>query len=407
MTDLNTALLTVGLLVLVAGLLSEPIRRSYLSTPLVALAIGVLLGPAVFGFLDPAEWGEENTILEQAARLTVAISLMGIALRLPRRYPFDNWRPLAVLLGPLMVLMWLAGGLLVYLFLGLPFWAAMLVGAVVTPTDPVVASSIVTGGVAERNLPGRLRHLLSGESGANDGLAYPLVFLSILLLERPAGEALPHWLTSVLLWEVGVAVAAGALLGYAAGRLLEWAEARGTIEKTSFLAYALALSFAALGGAKLLGTDGLLAVFAAGISFSLAVESSERTEEEGVQEAVNSFFTLPVFVLLGLALPWESWLALGWTGLALAVAVLLLRRLPAFLALSPVISGVRGRSDALFLGWFGPVGVAALFYATLALRETGVEEAWTVGSLVICVSLVAHGVTAAPLSRLYGRDSGG
>jgi sodium/hydrogen antiporter len=402
---LNIALLTVGLLVLVLGLLTEPLKRSLLSTPLVALVVGVLLGPAVTGLLDISKWGHDKTILEQAARLTVAISLMGIALRLPRRYPLQNWRPLAVLLGPLMVAMWLASGLLVFLFLGLPFWAAILVGAVITPTDPVVASSIVTGGTAERNLPSRLRHLLSGESGANDGLAYPLVFLAVLMLEHPPGAALGEWALKVALWEVGVAVVLGVTVGYGAGWLLEWAESKETIDKTSFLAYTVALSLAVVGGAQPLGTDGILAVFAAGLAFSLAVRDSERGQEEQTQEAVNSFFTLPAFVLLGLVLPWGEWLELGWPAGALVLAVLLLRRLPALVALSPLVSGLRGFREALFYGWFGPIGIAALFYATLALRETGVQEAWTVGSLVIFASVVAHGVSAAPLTKLYGKRS--
>lgn len=405
MSSLNIALLTVGMLVLVLGLLSEPLKRSLLSTPLVALAVGVLIGPAVTGILDVASWGSQEAILEQAARLTLGISLMGIALRLPRRYPLDNWRPLAVLLGPVMVIMWLVSGLLVFLLLGLPFWAAMLIGAVVTPTDPVIASSIVTGGVADRNLPGRVRHLLSGESGANDGLAYPLVFVSILMLERPVGKALGEWVLSVVLWEVLGAVVLGAVIGYGAGWILEKAEASNMVERTSFLAYTIALSVAVLGGAKLLGTDGVLAVFVAGLTFSLAVRDSYRMEEESEQEAVNSFFTLPVFALLGMSLPLGSWLDLGWAGPALVVGILLLRRLPALVALSPLVSGLRDRRDVLFFGWFGPVGIAALFYATLAVRETGIEEAWTVGSLLITASIVVHGVSAAPLTRLYGRKS--
>jgi NhaP-type Na+/H+ or K+/H+ antiporter len=120
-----------------------------------------------------------------------------------------------------MPLMWLSSGLLVYLILDLPFWEAMLVGAAITPTDPIVATSIVTGVVAEDNLPGRLRHIISGEAGLNDGLAYPFALLAILMIERSPGEALFHWLTRVLLWEVGVAVILGALLGYVAGRLLQ------------------------------------------------------------------------------------------------------------------------------------------------------------------------------------------
>lgn len=408
MTELNIALAVVGGLVLLVGLLSGPIKRSLLSAPLIALAVGVLVGPAGLGLLDPSAWGKQESILEQAARLTVAISLMAIALRVPSGYPLKNWRSLAVMLGPVMILMWLTSGLLTYFILGLPFWLALLIGAVVTPTDPVVSSTIVTGKMAEEKLPARLRNLLSGESGANDGLAYPFVFLAILMLERPPSEALGHWLTATVLWEVLAAVIIGAVLGYAAGRLLQLAKDREVIEEPSYLAYTIALSILVLGAAKLLGTDGILSVFAAGIALNMAVDTETDTESERVQEAVNRFFILPIFVLLGLALPWEQWLELGWRGLALVGAILLLRRLPAVLAFGPLLrrtQQVNGVRDALFLGWFGPIGVAALFYATLSVRETGADEAWVVGSLLICASVLVHGVSAAPLTNLYARRS--
>lgn len=406
MTELNLALAIVGGLVLLVGLLSGPIKRSLLSAPLIALSIGVLAGPAGLGLLDLAAWGKQETILEQAARLTVAISLMAIALRIPSGYPFKNWRSLAVMLGPVMTLMWLASGLLAYLILGLPFWLAMLIGAVVTPTDPVVSSTIVTGDMAERKLPARLRNLLSAESGANDGLAYPFVFLSILMLERPASEALGHWLTATVLWEVLAAVIMGAILGYTAGWLLQLAKDRQIIEEPSYLAYTIALSLLVLGATKLAGTDGILAVFASGIALNMAVDTETDTESERVQEAVNRFFILPIFVLLGLALPWEQWLELGWKGPALVGAILLLRRLPAVLMFGPLLRKTRqvsGAHDALFLGWFGPIGVAALFYATLSVREAGADAAWVVGSLIICASVLVHGISAAPLTNLYAR----
>ncbi len=311
MEALNISLLVVGGLVLVLGLLSSVTRRSLISEPVVALAVGALLGPAVLGVLDVSDWGSRETILvEQAARLTLAIGLMGVALRLPKGYFRRNSRSIAVLLGLVMPLMWLASGLLAYALLGVPFWVAMLIGGVVTPTDPVVSTTIVTGAVAERNLPDRLKRAIPAESGANDGLAYPLVFLPLLLLERPTGEALTHWLTRTLLWEVGGAALLAVLAGYGAGRLLRWAEAERTIGETSLLAYSVALSLAVLGGAKLLGTNGILAVFIAGIAFDTAT-GGEQQKEHQIQEAVNRFFILPIFVLLGLALPWREWLELG------------------------------------------------------------------------------------------------
>ena len=96
-----------------------------------------------------------------------------------------------------MVLMGLISGLLTWGLLGLSFWVAMLVGTTVTSTDPIVATTIVTGPVAQKNIPGRIRHFISAESGANDGAVYPLVLLPMLLLNRPAGEALARWITYV------------------------------------------------------------------------------------------------------------------------------------------------------------------------------------------------------------------
>lgn len=341
MNELNIALVTVGAIVLLIGLVSDYFKHVWwASEPLVALLCEVLLGP-ILGLLNPTGWGiKQEDLLEQAARFTLAIGLMGVALRLPKGYVLRSWKPLAVLLGLVMPLMWLSSGLLVYLILDLPFWEAMLVGAAITPTDPIVSTSIVTGKVAEQNIPGRLRHLISGESGANDGLAYPFVLLSILMIERSPGEALLHWLTRVILWEVGAAIIVGALLGYGAGRLLEWAENKKTIENKSFLGYTIALSLIVLGAAKLIGTDGILAVFVAGLTYSEAIRGNERGQEENVQEAINRFFTLPVFILVGLVIPWQQWWELGWKALILVVSLLLLRRIPAILLLSRFIKPI-------------------------------------------------------------------
>ncbi|WP_446378840.1 cation:proton antiporter domain-containing protein [Coleofasciculus sp. D1-CHI-01] len=168
------------------------------------------------------------------------------------------------------------------------------------------------------------------------------------------------------------------------------------------LAYTIALSLLVLGAAKLLGSDGILAVFITGLVFDGLVNTQQRTQEERIQEAVDRFFTLPIFLLLGLVIPWQDWLQLSWKGLLLVVAVLFLRRLPAILALSPLIKHLHGVSDPLFVGWFGPIGVAALYYSHLALRLTGNHQVWVVSSLMIFASILAHSISATPLSQLYG-----
>ncbi len=405
MNVLYVSLAAVGGLLLLLGMLGGILKeRTPVSEPLIALIAGVLMGPGAFSLLDLADIGNQTLILEEAALVTLGVALVGVALRLPVGYASRNWRLLLVLLGIVMPLMWIAGGLLVYLIVGVPFWVAALIGAIVTPTDPVVASSIVAGGVAERNLPAKLRHAISSESGFNDGLALPFVVLPVLVLTEPPGEAFSHWLTRTVLLEIIAGAVLAALMGYLAGKTLRWAERKETMERTSLLIISLALSLTVLGVTELLHLNGVLAAFVAGIVFNFAGSSDAKESQEEIQEAISRFFDLPIFVLLGMALPWQGWLDLGWRGPLLVVAVLLLRRLPAVLALRPLLGPLRGQAkDVLFLGWFGPIGAAALYYAAFSFRETGIEEAWVVGSLVICASVVIHGVTATPLTKLYGR----
>src|SRR5215208_298514 len=402
---LYVSLAAVGGLLLLLGMLGGLVKeRTPVSEPLIALLAGVVIGPAALGLLDLADLGDQALILEEAALITLGVALVGVALRLPVGYSRRNRRLLFVLLGIVMPLMWIVGGLLAYLIVGVPFWVAVLIGAIITPTDPVVASSIVAGGVAERNLPARLRHAISSESGFNDGLALPFVVLPVLVLTEPPGKVLGHWLTHTVLLEIVAGAALAALMGYAAGKTLRWAERKETMERTSLLTISLALSLTVLGVTELFHLNGVLAAFVAGIVFNFAGSSDAKESQEDIQEAISRFFDLPIFVLLGMALPWQGWLDLGWKGPLLVVGVLLLRRLPAVLALRPLLGPLRGRArDMLSLGWFGPIGAAALYYAAFSFRETGIEEAWVVGSLIICASVLVHGVSATPLTKLYGR----
>lgn len=407
MHELDIMLVLVGALVVSLGLLSGVIEQHlYFSGTLVALAAGVLLGPRVLNWLDPARWGDTRTLLEGAARLTLGMTLMDVALRLPVGYVERHWRTLALFYGVVTPLMWLTGGLLLVAVLPIPFWMAMLVGGIVAPTDPVVAGAIVTGRTAEQSLPARLRHVIAAESAGNDGLAYPLVMLSLLLATSPRHFSLTDWLVRVVLWQIGGAVAVGALLGTAAGRLLVRSASERLMEHPWRLAYAGGLSLLALGTAKLLGTDGVLAPLAAGLALRHATAHSTGVEQESAQSSLSLFFTLSLFALLGLMLPWDAWLTLGWRSWVAVLLVVLFRRLPAVLTLKPIIRPFRRWADALFAGWFGPIGVGAVFYATLALGRGAPPIVWTLSSLAVVGSVLVHGVSATPLLHLYRRREG-
>jgi sodium/hydrogen antiporter len=403
---MDVILALLGAMILALGLASAWLEKSPFPPTLLALGFGIAVGPAGLDWVDPEALADRAALVEGATRLVLGISLMGVALRVPRAFPRRSWRGMLVLTGAGMLLMWGAGFLVAAAALGVPLLTAALIAAILAPTDPVAASPVVTGPLAERTLPGSLRHAISFDSGANDGLAYLFVFLPLLLLTRPVGEALPHWLTHTLLWEVGGATAAGALLGWGAARLLRAAEEREAIEGHWRLVYTVALALLGLGVGRLMGSDELLTVFAAGVAFTQVVSAEDRDEEEYGQEAVNRFFSYPVFALLGALIPWAGWRELGWSGVALAAGMLLLRRLPALLLLRPAIPELRRLPDALFAGWFGPMAVAALYYAALSERHVEEPVVWSAVTLVVCASVVLHGMTAAPFTQWYARRVG-
>ena len=405
MEHLNIIATALGGLILVLGLGSKWLQKSPIPPTVLALVVGLLLGPEVAGIIDLSELGDRTRLLEGLARLTLGVGLVGVALRIPRAYPRRNWREMILLIGAAMLLMWVLSTVLVYFILGLSFWLAALIGAIITATDPIAASPIVTGPVAEENLPERIRHAISFESGANDGLGYLFVFLPFLILTRPLQEALSHWLLDTLLLEIGGATLFGIAIGYAAGKLLHAAEQRELIAENWRLVYTVAFALFAVGAGRLIGSDEVLVVFAGASAFVQVVSAEDRANEERGQEAVNRFFAIPIFTVLGLAIPWHGWSRLGWSGVLLALAVLLLRRPPVLLLLRPFLPSVRSRADALFLGWFGPIAVAAIYYATLMEHKLREPLIWDVVSLVVCTSVVVHGISATPLTRLYGNHA--
>ncbi|MGR3497216.1 cation:proton antiporter domain-containing protein [Citreimonas sp.] len=404
MHQLHAVLALSAATVIALGLLSGGIKRSPLSVPLLALGIGVAAGPTGLGWVNPEAWSDPHQILKQAARFTVAISVTGIALRTPLGDVRSLLRPVGLLLVFGMLGMWAVSALVSWWLLGLAPLVALLLGAAVTPTDPVVASAIVTGKAAEEKLPSRLRSTLSLESGANDGLGYLIVLLPLLALTLAPDEyVLSHWLVSTLLVGVVLAVVLGAAIGLVCGWALRWARAAGVVEYHSFLSISVALSLLALAAASLVGSDGILASFAAALAFNIALDRSDDFAEENVQEAISKLFNLPVFVLLGIMLPWGAWMQLGWAGGAFAVGLLLLRRPVTIAALGPFLgAGLRMR-DTVFLAWFAPVGVAALYYALHAMEQTGNPVYWHATSLAVAVSVLLHGVTATAGMALYDR----
>ncbi|MFD6953291.1 hypothetical protein A6A08_24920 [Nocardiopsis sp. TSRI0078] len=401
MNSLHLAYAAIGTLSLLLALFSNRIRELPLSGPLFSLLLGVAVGPYVLD-LFPLSTETRDSLLLEGTRLLLAASVMTAALRFPVTSIRGLLPQFALLLCVVMPLAAVVTGAAA-LMLGLPLALAALVGACLCPTDPVLAASVVTGGPAERDLPARVRQLLTGESGANDGLALLLVgtaAAAVLPLTGP-GDAVGR-----LLLEVVGAVALGAVLGAAAGKAMEAATSRRELEEGPSLVFTLLLAVSVLGVARLVGVGGVLAVFVAGLAYNWTVRRGERGPQQNIDEAVNRYLALPVFVLLGTALPWNEWIGFGLAAPAFVLAVLLLRRPPLLMAFTrPLELRPRG---AAFTGWFGPMGVSALFYAAHSAHE-GVHDPrlFAAVSLAVTASVVAHGITSSPFRKLYARSPEG
>lgn len=396
--ELDIVLAAVGVLGVVVATMSAKMRSLPISEPLLGLVAGIALGPQVTGVLTLPTLAAEQSLLHEVSRILLAISVMAVALRYPFSEIRQHVRPILILLLIVLPAMALVSAGLGWALLGLPIAAAALFGAAISPTDPVLSSSVVTGKAAERDLPARDRQLLSVESGSNDGLALPLVLVAITM----AGVLTPGGALVESAWQVGGGVVLGTGIGWLGGHALRLGARHGATASAPALFFTVVLALGILGSAGLLGVDGVLAVFVGGVAFNIVGTGRERASEVSIDEAINRFAVLPLFVLFGAALPWQQWAELGWQGGVLVLAVLALRRIPIVLLMKRPLA--LRLPDALYLGWFGPVGVAALFYLTLEAERLGAnEQVLAAGSLVLAGSTIAFGLTGVAGRALYRR----
>ncbi len=431
-----------GALLLAMAFSSAWIRRMAVSTASIYLGVGVLIGPWGFDLLrldltKPSAWFEHFTELAVVFSLFVG----GLRLRLPFRDPawHSAWR-----LASVVMLISIAGvAVIAWWLFDMPLALALLVGAMLAPTDPVLASSVTVGHSQDHD---RLRYALSGEAGLNDGAAFPFVVLGLLLLETQFGMGdLARWATIKLLWAIPAGLVIGFVFGRVVGRaaIALRARSRDTSAPTDFLALALiALSHAF---ATVVGAWGFLSVFAAGIGLRRAEirtveesphpESSDREDEPhppaetmvapntvtrkeiaepavaaGVLVAevfsfgdtVERMLEMLLVVLLGVTLA-THW---SWQGVALGLALIVVVRPPATMLC--LMGSPLSKIQRALIGWFGIRGIGSLYYLAYALNHglTGELSHKVAGITVSAVvtSIVIHGLTSLPLMSWYERS---
>ena len=336
------------------------------------------------------------------SELAIVIALFATGLKLDRPLTWRSWSGVMRLLVIAMPLTIGAVALFGIGVMGLSLGAALVLGAILAPTDPVLAGDVGVGppGDDEEREP---NFSLTGEAGLNDGLAFPFLFLGLFVAETGGSDWLDNWLTADVLYAVAMGLVIGGVSGFLLAMGAVKLRERDLLEPQLDGWMAVAAVLLIYGAAEIAGSYGFLAAFAGGVGFRRYEHGHEYNGRvhDGA-EMVEKFGELAVILLIGSMVGLTGLKAPGFEGWLLVPVLLLLIR-PLAVAVSLVGSGLPA-SERGFVAWFGVRGVGSLYYAAVAF-VTGVlppDETevivWTALACVM-VSILAHGLSATPVSR--------
>jgi NhaP-type Na+/H+ or K+/H+ antiporter len=370
------AALVLGVLLVLGAVLSRLARRSFVSLTAIFVIAGFVIGD---GGAQALHFDARSGFVSELATVALVVILLRDGLEVEGEMLQSHWHlPLRklVLAMPLTALV---VALITRWLTGLSWTESFLVGALLSPTDPVLSSSVVTN----PRVPRLVRHSLNLESGLNDGLALPAV-LALAAALGPHGHSFVWW--RFVLENLAFGFAVGAVVGWLAARVVPHAD-----EIRSLLA--LGTAFTAYGAAVLLPNgNGLIAVYVAAIVLSIQrpeVRDSFEREATGMVEIVK----LGIFVVFGSLLTLHGLFGSGWAAVGVVAATLLVARpVAVFIALAGTATDIPTRA---FMSWFGPKGVATMTFSILILSE-GISHGsviFNLAALAVFVSIIAHGVT--------------
>jgi sodium/hydrogen antiporter len=396
MTSTETALAVLGGLLVVGALLSGIARRSFVSLTALFVLAGFALGDGGLGVLHFAPTSGFVSVL---ATVALVVILFRDGLEVEGEMLRREWHlPLRALVLAMPITAAIVA-VAVAALTDLSWTQAFLVGALLSPTDPVLSSSVVTN----PRVPRLVRHSLNLESGLNDGLALPPVLALVAALG--AGDEHFVWWRFVL-QDVTLGFAFGVAIGFLASLLLP----RGgplteSIPAHQKALYALGVAFLTYGVTTLPPHgNGFIAVYVCAITLGI-----RRADIRGYVEAraddIVEIVKLGIFVVFGSLLTIEGLFLDGWAAVAIVVVTLLIAR-PVALAIALIGTGV-SRATLAFMAWFGPKGVATMTFSLLVLGSgvAGAERIFDIAALVVLCSIIAHGLTDTPGSEWMARQA--
>lgn len=398
----------LGFLIALVAWLPLALKRLPLSLPIVCVCLGIALfsNPNVSDRPLPLIYPE---FTERFTEFVVIVALMGAGLKLDRVFSWRRWEVTWRLLGITMPLSIAAITILGVWGLGLPWAIALLLGASLAPTDPVLAADVQVG-PPKTGQEDEVRFGLTSEAGLNDGLAFPFVNLAIALgLSAISGEPwLEAWVLHSVLWEIGAGIVGGWVIGRIFGWLTFRIPAETKLAQTGDGLIAIAATFISYGLTEMIECYGFLAVFITALTLRHAHREHDfHRQMHDVTEQIERLVMMILLVLFGGALVSGLLAALNPLDVAAAVLVLLVVR-----PLSGLI-GLLGFKAAwgerLTLAFFGIRGLGSFYYLAYGLNHMpveGGERLWAIVGLVVLLSILLHGLTVTPVMRLLDRSRG-
>lgn len=412
-SELNIVIAILGTFIVGYGFFSVKIKQVwYLGEALPAVLIGIILGPIASRFIDAERWGSASEGQQEAitlglCRIVIGVQLVIAGFQLPARYQQKNWKEMAICLLPVMTIMWLCTSLCILITIPkISFLAALVIGSCVTCTDPILSQAVAKGPFSDKFVPRALREIISSEAGANDGFGFPFLLLATYLIrhadidgvkfkegmsaavegaahllkreEADVGrlgggisKAMEQWIVEGWLYIIVMSVVIGVLIGYGSMVAIKFGLRRKWIDSESFLLWPTAVGLFTIGICGVLGTDDLLACFVAGNVLNwngLYLEESEKRHDE-VNSCVDVLLNFGGFMYIGTIFPWADFHMPDVTGITigrlfmLGFLIMIFRRIPAiFMTYKLMPSCVKDWKEALFMGYFGPIGIGAVFY---------------------------------------------
>ncbi len=386
----------LALFILVYSSVAGRVERTWVSGPIVFTIFGLLIGPVG---LDLLSFKTDGETLSTLAELTLALVLftdaagadMGV-LRKAKALPIR-----LLLIGlPLTILLGFGVGVLLVEKLSL--FEVALLATMLAPTDAALGKAVVTN----EAVPDPVRQGLNVESGLNDGICVPILFVFLALATGKGGEGGPWQLAMKLVAEeIGIGLAVGLLLTTMAGWLLKFVKGQGWLTHTWIQIPVVALALGCFAVAQFLGGSGFIAAFSGGLLFGVLAKQ-HREEFLLAAEGTGDTLALITWVIFGSAVVGQAVGQFSWLILLYAVLSLtLIRMLPVFLVLTGSGMNTEGK---LFIGWFGPRGLASIVFGVIVVNAN-VPNSGPIAMTVVCtiiLSILGHGITANPWAKAFG-----